>query len=146
VEDAAYIVAEMKNGAMGTMQVSKIAAGSNDEFIIEIFGQRGAIKLNLMDPNWVWFYDNDTPQADLGGYKGFTKIESVQRYAPPGGSFPSPKLAGGWLRAHVHSMYDFLNSVHENSPSKPDLRDGAYIQQVMQAAYDSHQKGTWIQI
>lgn len=146
VEDAAYIVAQMKNGAMGTMQVSKIAAGTNDEFIVEIFGEQGAIKLNLMDPNWVWFYDNNAAEADLGGYKGFVKIEAVQRYAPPGGSFPSPKLAGGWLRAHVHSMYEFLNCVYLNKPCKPDLQDGAYIQHVMQAAYESDTKGTWIQV
>lgn len=146
VEDAAYIVAQMKNGAMGTMQVSKIAAGSNDEFIIEITGEKGAIKLDLMDPNWVWFYDNTVPDADLGGCKGFTKIESVQRYAPPGGSFPSPKLAGGWLRAHVHSLYEFLNGVHCGAPCRPDIADGAYIQRVMQAAYESERKSEWIQI
>lgn len=146
VEDAAYLIAQMKNGAMGTMQVSKIAAGSNDEFVIEISGEQGAIKLDLMDPNWVWFYDNTVPEADLGGCKGFTKIESVQRYAPPGGSFPSPKLAGGWLRAHVHSLYEFLNSVHQHTPCKPDLTDGAYIQRVMHAAYESDRRGEWINV
>ncbi len=146
VEDAACIVATMRNGAVGTMQVTKIAAGSNDEFIIEISGEKGALKLNLMDPNWVWFYDNSLPDAELGGYKGFTRIESVQRYAPPGGSFPSPKLSGGWLRAHVHSLYEFLNGIYQDSPCKPDLIDGAYIQRVMAAAYESDRTGAWVQL
>lgn len=146
VEDAAYIIAEMKNGARGTIHVSKIATGANDEFLVEIFGEKGAIKLNLMDPNWVWFYDNTAPDAGLGGYRGFVKIESVQRYMPPAGSFPSPKLAGGWLRAHVHSLHSFLDCVHSGRPCTPDLRDGAYIQHVMQAAYDSDRSGAWIHI
>ncbi len=143
VEDAAYIVAEMENGAQGTIHISKIAAGSNDEFIVEIFGEKGALKFNLMDPNWIWFYDNTIPHQGLGGYRGYNKIESIQRYEPPGGNFPSPKLAGGWLRAHVHSIYSFLDCVYKGKPCSPDLIDGAYIQRVLQAAYDSDRKGAW---
>ncbi len=146
VDDATYIIAEMKNGAQGTVNVSKIATGSNDEFIVEIYGDKGAIKLNLMDPNWVWFYDNTVPDEALGGNRGFTRIEAVQRYDEPGGSFPSPKLPGGWLRAHVHSMYSFLNCVYEGKPCKPDLCDGAYIQRVLDAAYESDHTGAWISI
>lgn len=146
VEDAAYIIAQMKNGARGTINVSKIAAGSNDEFIVEIYGEDGSVRLNLMDPNWVWFYDNTAPEAGFGGYRGFTRIESVQRFEPPGGSFPSPKLPGGWLRAHVHSLYNFLNCVCEEKPCTPDLKDGAYIQQVMQACYESDRTDAWVSI
>lgn len=146
VEDAAYIIAEMKDGSSGTIQVSKIAAGTNDDFTIEIYGEKGALKFDLMDPNWVEFYDNTIPQEPLGGYRGFTKIESVQRYPKPGGDFPSPKLAGGWLRAHIHSMYDFLNCVYEGKPGSPDLSDGAYIQYVMQKAYESDKSGKRIEL
>ncbi len=144
VDDAAYIVAEMKNGAHGTINVSKIATGTNDEFIIEIYGEKGAVKFNLMDPNWVWFYDNTQPDMALGGNKGFIKIESVQRFDAPGGEFPSPKLPGGWLRAHVHSLYSFLSCVYEDKPCTPDLADGAYIQHVMEKAYESYERGCWV--
>lgn len=146
VEDAAYLVAEMKNGAAGTVQISKIAAGSNDDFRVEIYGEKGALRFNLMDPNWVEFYDNTLPEELLGGNKGFTRIEAVQRYPKPGGGFPSPKLAGGWIRAHIHSMYDFLNCVSEGRQAKPDLADGAYIQYVMQKAYESDAAGRKIEL
>ena len=146
VDDAAYIIAEMKNGAHGTINVSKIATGSNDEFVVEIYGETGAVKFNLMDPNWVLFYDNTEPDQALGGYKGFTRIESVQRFEPPGGDFPSPKLPGGWLRAHIHSLYSFLNCVYEDKPCTPDLADGAYIQHVMHKAYESDSAGTWVKV
>lgn len=146
VEDAAYIVAQMACGAMGTLNVSKIATGTNDEFIVEIFGEKGALKFDLMDPNWVWFYDATAMDKPLGGYCGFTKIEAVQRYEKPGGSFPSPKLAGGWLRAHVHSVYCFLEAVHSGTSGRPNLNDGAYIQHVMQKAYESNKKGVWLNV
>ena len=146
VEDAAYIIAEMENGAQGTIHVSKIAVGTNDDFRVEIFGEKGAIRFDLMEPNWVWFYDNTVPDGRLGGCKGFTKIESVQRFDSPGGSFPSPKLPGGWLRAHVHSLYRFLDCVYTGSSCTPDLADGAYIQHVMEAAYASDRAGTCVQV
>lgn len=146
VEDAAYIIAEMKDGSCGTIQVSKIAAGTNDDFTVEIYGEKGSLKFDLMDPNWVEFYDNTAQGEPFGGDKGFLKIESVQRYPKPGGSFPSPKLAGGWIRAHIHSMYDFLTCVYEGKPGKPDLNDGAYIQYVMQKAYESDHTGRWAEL
>lgn len=146
VEDAAYIIAEMENGAQGTIHVSKIATGTNDEFRVEIFGDRGAIRFNLMDPNWVEFYDNTLPDEALGGTKGFMRIESVQRYGAPGGSFPSSKLPGGWLRAHVHSMYTFMDCVYSGRPCSPDFADGATIQRVMDAAYESDRTGIRIKV
>lgn len=146
VEDAAYIIAEMKDGSSGTIQVSKIAAGSNDDFKVEIYGEKGSLRFDLMDPNWVDFYDNTAPECPLGGDRGFLKIESVQRYPNPGGRFPSSKLAGGWLRAHIHSMYDFLSCVYEGRRGKPDIADGAYIQYVMQKAYESDKTGMRINL
>ncbi len=146
VEDAAYLIAEMENSAHGTIHVSKLAAGSNDEFHVEIFGEKGALRFDLMEPNWVWFYDNTLPDAALGGYKGFTRIESVQRYEAPAGSFPSPKLPGGWLRAHVHSLYRFLDCVYTGKPCSPDFADGAYIQRVLEAAYASDRNGACVKI
>jgi hypothetical protein len=70
----------------------------------------------------------------------------VQRYEKPGGSFPSSKLPGGWLRAHIHSMYEFLSCVYEKRPGKPDLADGAYIQYVMQKAYEPAKAGRLIEL
>jgi predicted dehydrogenase len=145
-EDMSLIIANMKNGASGTIEASKIATGTNDELRFEIHGDRGAIRFNLMEPNWLDYYDNTIPEGSFGGLKGYTRIECVQRYKKPGGGFPGPKFSVGWTRAHVHSLYSFLECVYEGRQADPSFEDGAYIQYVMEKAYESNAKKCWIQL
>jgi len=145
-EDAVYMIATMKNGSTGIIEASKIATGMNDELIVAIHGDKGALKFNLMDPNWLEYYDNTLPDEPLGGTKGFTRIECIQRYRRPGGVFPSSKQAIGWLRGHVHSLYNFVSAVYEGRQTSPSFKDGAYIQYVMDKAYESDSKGRWVQL
>lgn len=145
-EDAVFITARMKNGGIGTIEASKIATGTNDELRVEIHGDRGALRFNLMEPNWLDFYDNTVSEQPLGGLKGFTRIECVQRYPKPGGDFPPSKLSIGWLRSHVHCLYNFLSCVTEERQAAPSLRDGAYIQYVMDKAYESDKSQKWVEL
>lgn len=145
-DDVAFMVLQMKNGGTGTIEASKVATGTNDELRFEIHGDKGAIRFNLMDPNWLEFYDNTLPEAPLGGVKGYTRIECVQRFRKPGGDFPSSKFSIGWVRSHVHSLYNFLSCVHENRQASPSFKEGAYIQYVMEKAYESDEKSSWISL
>lgn len=142
-DEAFYMLARLRSGAQGTISASKIVAGANDDLTLEIFGEKGALRFSLMDPNFLYFYDNTLPDQSLGGRRGYTAIECVGRYPHPGGAFPSPKAPVGWLRGHVESMYSFLNSVYTKQPSAPDLRDAAHVQFVMEAAYRSAKQGGW---
>ncbi len=144
-EDAVYLLAEMADGSMGTLEASKIATGSQDELRLEIHGECGALRFNLMDPNWLYFYDNTLPEQALGGDRGYTQIECVQRYPGPGGAFPAPKASLGWLRGHVHSLYHFLDCVAREKPASPSFADAAYIQKIMARAYQSAQSGQWVE-
>lgn len=142
-DEAFYMLAKLKNGACGTISASKVAVGANDDIFLELSGEKGAIRYSLMEPNWLYFYDNTLPECELGGTRGYTRIECVGRYPAPGGMFPSPKAASGWLRGHVESMYHFLNSVNTGIQSSPDFTDGAYVQAIMETAYRSAESGTW---
>lgn len=130
-EDAAYILLTLENGAMGTCELTKIATGANDELRIEIHGDKGAISLNMADPEWLLFYDNTLPNEPLGGKKGYTKIECVGRYPSPAGVFPGPKYSVGWLRGHVHSLYSFLQAIKLDAEPSPNASEGAYVQSVL---------------
>ena len=142
-DEAFYMLAKLKSGACGTISASKVAVGANDDISLEISGEKGALRFSLMDPNWLYFYDNTLPEQPLGGSRGYTRVECVGRYPEPGGSFPSPKASSSWLRGHVGSMYHFLDSVYHNVQDAPDFRDGAYVQSVMAAAYRSAELGIW---
>lgn len=142
-DDATIILARLKNGAVGTLEASKLATGANDEISVEIRGSKGAILFNLMDPNWLKFYDATLPEAPLGGERGFTHIESVQRYPKPA-ALPGPKASVGWMRYHIASIYEFIRRVVEGEPGCPSLSDGLAALRVIDACYSS--PGTWTSI
>ncbi len=145
-DEAFYMLTKLKNGATGTIRASKIACGTNDDLSFEIYGDKGALRFSLMQPNYLQFYDNSLPEDNLGGSKGFTCIETVGRYPSPGGFFPSPKAPLSWIMGHVESYRVFLHSVYNDTKTNPDFADAAYIQAVMEAAYRSSENGTWEKI
>lgn len=146
-DEAFYMIAELECGAVGTIEVSKIAAGSNDDFTLEVYGTDGSIRFSLMDPNFLEFYDNRIEAKPLGGERGFKRIECVGRYPEPAGIFPGVSAPAGWLRGHLGSMYAFLDAVHrKDTEASPNFTDAAHIQRVMSAAYESDATKTFIKI
>ncbi len=134
--DESFILSGVtEGGAHGTVRVGKLQVGTNDDLSFEIYGERGALRFSLMEPNWLEFYDAMKPEDALGGERGFVRIECVGRYLNM--SFPSPKAPVGWLRGHLASMYHFLSAVAEGNAFEPSIADGAYVQAVMDAAYRS---------
>ena len=145
-EDTALTLVRMKNGAPGKILVSKVATGTMDELRINIHGEKGAIRFNTMDPGYLEFYDATQPEQPLGGNAGFTRIDCHQKYPEPGGHFPNPRFAIGFLRAHAASMYNFLEHVHNGETSSPSFAESAYIQNVMERCYESAQRGEWVTV
>lgn len=139
-DEAFYMIATLKNGAMGTLEASKITVGTNDDLTLSIYGEKGAIKFDLMEPNWLYYYDARPDDAPLGGTKGFTRIECVGRYPMPGGTFPGAKAPVGWLRGHLGSMHAFLQCIDEDKEPSPSFAEAAHVQWVMEQAYQSDGK------
>ncbi len=72
-------------------------------------------------------------------------IECVQRYPSPS-ALPSPKLGIGWIRYHMHAIYDFLEAVSEGRLGAATLFDGAYAQAVDDAVRQSAATGGEAQV
>ena len=145
-DEAFYMLCELECGAKGTVEANKLAVGANDDFKLEIYGERGALRFDLMEPNWLWFYDMTDKTGDLGGERGFKRIECCGRYPAPAGIFPGVKAPIGWLRGHLGSMYSFLSAVAGAEQTGPDFTDAAHIQRVMEAAYESDRDGHVVDI
>ncbi len=133
-DEAVYITASMKCGAVGTIRASKLVSGANDDLSFEINGSEGSLRFSLSDIDRLYFYDAKRSGGAYGGEGGFTAIEAFGRYPAPFGAFPSVKATQGWLRGHVMSMYSFLSSVYEGRIFQPSLEDGAYVAAVVECA------------
>ena len=143
-EDQVIATLRMPGGALGVMEASKIATGANDELTVDIRGTKGALRWDGMRASYVEYFDNTLPEAPLGGERGFTAIESVARYAAPGGSFLPPKNTVGWDRGHIHCYFTFLDCVARGVRPENGIEEGARLQALMGAMAESARRGEWV--
>ena len=145
-EDTSITMVKMKNGMPGIVEASKVATGTNDELRFEIHGEKGAVRFNSMDPGYLEFYDNTAEEQSFGENKGYMRIDCMQKYEKPGGQFPNPKFTLGFTRAHVHSLFNFIDNVNSGKESEPSFAEGAYIQKVMEKCYLSAEENKWVDV
>ena len=143
-DDHVMMLLEMPCGAIGNIEASKIATGSNDDLIFEIRGDKGALRWNLMDPNYLDFYDAAAEGSPIGGVRGFTRIETAARYPAPGGTFLPPKNTLGWDRGHMHCYFTFLDDIARERRSENTVSDGAKLQCLMDRMFESNESGCWV--
>ncbi|MDP8245578.1 MAG: Gfo/Idh/MocA family oxidoreductase [Candidatus Hinthialibacter antarcticus] len=145
VDDISLMMFRLENGAIGTLESSRLATGVQDEIRFEAHGDKGAIRFNLMQPNFLEFYDATSPGGDYGGERGFKAIECVARYPKPA-SLPGPKNTIGWERFHVHCLYHFVKSIVDGVQPQPSIFDGAKVQAVLEAALESGASKQWTKV
>lgn len=144
-EDCVMLLARTRDGALGHIEASKLATGTEDEIRFEVHGARGALRFNSMDPHHLELYDASAPGDPIGGRRGWTRIDTGQRFPAPAAAFPGPKLTLGWLRVHLACLANFLGDVAAGRPGNPGLDQGLYVQSLMDACRRSAAAGQWVE-
>ncbi|MGQ9554492.1 MAG: Gfo/Idh/MocA family protein [Anaerolineae bacterium] len=147
VDDITIAQAELSNGAVGTLEFSRLATGAEDELRLEFHGSQGALAFNLMEPNWLYAYDVRRSESPIGGERGWTRIATVGRY-PEKGALPGPKFGQGWMRFHIASAHAFLQNVAQGKlgEESPLFADGLAVQVVIDAMQRSALTGQWVSL
>ncbi len=143
-EDCVMALVRMHGGALGTIEATKLATGSEDELRVEVHGSRGALRFNGMDAHHLEVYDATLPDRPAGGDRGWKRIDAGQRYPAPAAAFPGPKLQIGWIRSHMACLANFLQAVHAGEPGDPGLQQGIYLQRVIDRVRASATASTWM--
>lgn len=141
-DEAFYILGSTRDGAVGSITVSKLTQGANDDLTFRVFGERGSVAFSLMQPNYLAFYDA-TAKA---GESGYTQLECVGRYPAPATGFPTVKAPQGWLRGHIGCMASYLSAVAAGVTPEASFADGLYVQRVMEAARESDRDGREVRL
>jgi|TARA_B110000879_G_scaffold191288_1_gene256321 predicted dehydrogenase len=128
VDDIAMGLCETQTGIPGFIEVSRLSMGSVDDLNIHISGESGSIKWSLEDLNCYYLATKD----------GVTKIQPTTNISPSI-DFPPSKVAHGWLRAHSHSVYQFVKqvsdkeSLNKEKMNIPDFLDGHKVQKLVES-------------
>ena len=142
VDDATVFVAEFENGALGTFEATRFAAGHSNDMSFEINGSRGSLRFDLLRLNELEYFSVD----DEPGTKGFRNIqvtESLHQYAnhwwPPGHVI-------GYEHTFIHEMYEFFNAITKDKPTAPSFYDAMKCNQVLEAVEKSAAQGCYVKV
>lgn len=137
VEDAALMLVEFENGAIGSFEASRFATGRKNHNTFEIYGSKGSLLFDLENMNEIQFYSTEDPE----GLQGFRKILTTDATHPYVKNWWPAGHIIGYEHAFVHAVVDFISAIAENKTIAPNFNDGLKILQVLEAGLLSAQTG-----
>lgn len=137
VDDAAFMLAEFENGALGSFEASRFASGRKNYNYFEIYGSKGSLVFNLERMNELQFLNLDDT-ADEQGFRTILVTNSTHPY-----------IAAWWPPGHIigyehefsHAIVDFLTAIEKGTKIAPNFYDGMKAMQVLEAAIKSAETG-----
>ena len=142
VDDAVISLARFKNGALGTFEATRFAAGHKNGNQIEINGSKGSISFDFERMNELKYYNVDDPEDVLG----FRTIPVTLPTHPYMDAYWPPGHIIGYEHTFVNAAADLVNAFAEGKPIKPDFEDGLRNQIVLEAMSESGEKNGWVQV
>jgi len=137
VDDWMLSTLELKNGAVGVLEVTRVAGGSGHDTDFAVFGSKGAVLFEIDDAESVRWFDPKRQQW----IRGVMDLPPMPGERPAAEIWPTQKYSQGELtNSHLAAAYDFLLNVAEGLPSAVDFQAGLAAQEVVEAAYRSAER------
>ena len=137
VEDAAFMLVEFENGALGSFEATRFAPGRKNYNYFEIYGSKGSIIFDLERMNELKFFSNEDPE-NAQGFRTIIATEACHDYMenwwPPGHII-------GYEHEFVHAVVDFLGAVENGTTIEPNFYDGMKEMQILDAGLKSAADG-----
>ncbi|CAN5641912.1 Gfo/Idh/MocA family oxidoreductase [soil metagenome] len=142
VEDAAFMLAEFENGALGSFSASRFASGRKNHHTFEIYGSEGSITFDLERLNELEVFSRHDPPY-LQGFRTVLATESEHPYIsawwPPGHTI-------GYEHTFHHAVVDFVAAVADGAAIAPTFDDGLRETLVLEAALRSAADGVRVTV
>ena len=124
VDDAFAAVVEFENGALGTLEATRFAAGRKNANTLEINAEKGSIRFNLERMNELEvFWIDDEPKET----RGFHNVLVSEPYHPWWEYWWPQGHMIGWEHTFVHEIAHLLDCIVNDRPVAPigaDFEDG----------------------
>lgn len=133
VEDAALMMVQFANGAVGSFEATRFATGRKNALTFEIYGSKGSLKFDLERMNELQFFSSD----DGEGCQGFRTILATEAVHPYAANWWPPGHIIGYEHSFVHAAVDFIRAVAFGTPVEPNFASGVEILKVLEAGLES---------
>lgn len=142
VDDAAFMVAEFENGALGSFEASRFANGRKNYNYFEIYGSKGSLAFDLERMNELQYLDMGNPSDE----QGFRTILVTNATHPYVAAWWPPGHIIGYEHEFTHAVVDFLRALETGTPITPNFCDGMKDMQVLEAGITSAATGRKVSI
>jgi predicted dehydrogenase len=138
VDDAAFMLVEFDNGALGSFEASRFANGRKNYNYFEIYGSKGSLVFNLERMNELQYLD----LSDTSDEQGFRTILVTNSTHPYVAAWWPPGHIIGYEHEFSHAVVDFLAAIEKGTKISPNFYDGMKAMQILEAAIKSAETGT----
>lgn len=115
VDDAFEAVVEFENGAVGTLEASRFAAGRKNYEVFEINGSKGSIKFNLERFNELEVFWTSNKRET----QGFTDVLITESFHPFWSNWWPHGHIIGWEHTFVHEITHLLDCIVNDKDIAP---------------------------
>ena len=146
VDDAFASVVEFENGAIGTLEATRFAAGHKNHEVIEINGEKGSIQFDLERLNEMQVFWVDERPVETQGFHDVLVTEGHHPFIA--NWWPHGHIIG-WEHAMVHEVAHFLDCIATGrsvGPHGATFEDGWRAAVVCDAILKSAKAGRRVEI
>ncbi len=142
VDDATLFLARFRNGAIGSFEATRFAAGRKNGQRFEINGSKGSIAFNLENLNELQVYSTEDPEYA----QGFRTVMATDASHPYAANWWPAGHIIGYGESFVNMVADVLTSVARGENPSPDFYDGIRCQEILNAVEESASRKGWVRI
>ncbi len=142
VDDGTAFLARFANGAMGTFEATRFAAGHDNTNWFEINGSKGSLRFNFERMNEIEYYNVE----DEDGYRGYRVIQATHPNHPYMEAWWPAGHIIGYEHTFIHEVKDFFECIAADRLPEPNFADGVECQRVIEAVEKSIADRTWVKV
>lgn len=142
VDDATLFLTRFANGALGSFEATRFAAGRRNHNRFEINGSKGSVVFNLERMNELEYYNVGDPE----GLQGFRTIQATDSSHPYLHAWWPPAHIIGYEHTFIHQVYDLMQAIANDTMPSPSFVDGVKCQEILDAVVKSIAEKRWIEI
>jgi predicted dehydrogenase len=142
VDDAATALVRFENGAIGTIEATRMAPGRKNYNRFEINGSRGSVAFDLERLNELEVYLESDPR----GVRGFHRVLATDAEHPYVKAWWPPGHIIGYEHTFTHTVFDLLEAVADQKQPSPSFVDGVRNQKILHAIEMAAKNRKWVRI
>ena len=142
VEDACNFLFRFHNGAIGSLEASRMCPGRKNYQTFEINGSEGSVFFNFERMNELQFFS----RSDASYAQGFRTIQVtepehayLEAWWPPGHII-------GYEHTFIHEIKDLIETIAGDELPEPNFADGVKCQAVIDSVLESITNRQWVEV